>query len=478
MGADASIPAHFRAVVDIVKTKRAHGRRRVKQPNSSGDVDTAEPSKDDGRSSKWSIFHSPLTPTTSFPPSPTPTLFSTPNSPAVISAPASPTPTLCVAASTLRLSDFLIIEHLGKGSSGVVLLAKHRPSGRLVALKTVKKHIERNVWVRGEQEAMRRVREAHLSGVARMLGSFEDGDSFVFVMDYYPGKSLAQELRKCRRFSPERAQFITASLISTLSQVHNARILHRDIKPGNILFTASGSVVLADFGLSVVFEDGEEELVSGDAGTWAFMAPEMFMGASYGFEVDFWAVGVVLYLMLTGKVPFGRRTRSINDLVDCVLQDPLVFSSGIDAVTRDFLEKVLARNPDDRLKTVEGIKAHPYFSNIHWRSFRNEKMLSPSNNHSLLEPDTKYAMLTDIPPLSYAEEGDGDGPEYPDFYYVSPELAHQDTFKGARISDTSAIPAHSKHRGIGRMVPEDSNRASRRKWYKRLFNADGMKSTM
>ncbi|KZT25827.1 kinase-like protein [Neolentinus lepideus HHB14362 ss-1] len=324
---------------------------------------------------------------------------------------------------------------------------------------------------------MRRVREAGVKGVVRMLGSFEDGDTFVFVIEYYPGESLAKELRACKRFSPERAQFITASLVSTLSSLHKARILHRDIKPGNILFTASGAVVLADFGLSVVFEDSEEELTTGDAGTWAFMAPEMFVGEMYGYEVDFWAVGVVLYLMLTGKVPFGRRTRCIKDLVDCIMHDPLLFSTRIDAVTQDLLKKLLARNPDDRLRRVEDIKAHAYFRNINWNTFRNEQYSVRTHDSLLLGRETIYVGQKDIRSIPFTTKPDWDGSEYPDFYYISPELAHEDTFKGASISDDMATPADSKYPSIGRMKTGDSNRRERR-WYQRLFNVAEIQSTL
>ncbi|EPQ51201.1 kinase-like protein [Gloeophyllum trabeum ATCC 11539] len=388
-----------------------------------------------------------------FPPSPTPTLFT----------PSAPSP-------ALSLASFACTARLGKGASGVVFSARHRASGRLVAVKLVKKHMERNVWVRGEQEALRRV--VGVRGAVQMMASFEEREGFCLVMEYCPGGSLARELRRVKRLSPSRAQFITASLISTLSELHALRLIHRDIKPGNVLFSADGAVVLADFGLSVAFDEyDEEEKVSGDAGTWAFMAPEMFVGESYGYEVDFWAVGVLLYLMLFGKVPFGRRARYVEDLVNCIMQDPLYFGhTRVDAKTQDFLQKILNRDSERRLTRVEDIKAHPYFDNIDWNMFHGPTSRSPAiHADSRAQLDSEYVAFDDVPSLPFAVDGTPwDGPEYPDFHYVSPELVPLAKYE-ADSSKAITIPHHhfpTKSESIARHGRADGDRRRRRKWYK------------
>eukprot|EP00727_Mastigamoeba_balamuthi_P005931 m51a1_g1958 putative serine threonine-protein kinase tousled-like 2-like (215) ;mRNA; r:1057416-1060596 len=153
--------------------------------------------------------------------------------------------------------------------------------------------------------------------IVRLFDVFEiDDNNFCTVLEYCPGGDLENYLKQHKTIPEKEARCIITQIVAGLSYLHNLKqpIIHYDLKPGNILFTKSGDVKIADFGLSKIMEEGtaELELTSLGAGTYWYLPPECLFFAPgqvpmISHKVDVWSVGIIFYQMLYGKRPFGNN---------------------------------------------------------------------------------------------------------------------------------------------------------------------------
>ncbi|KAI0827214.1 kinase-like domain-containing protein [Trametes gibbosa] len=216
-----------------------------------------------------------------------------------------PTP----SCPTFKADHFRIIRVLGEGGQGVVLLVELKATGRLYALKVIKKHSLstldlRTVFV--EQDAMKTINNNPF--FTSLKGSFEDEDNFFLLTDYHSNGDLNDRIKEKGRLSSDEARSYAAQIIIGLEKLHHQRIIHRDIKAKNILINAQNEVIISDFGLSRMFGRTMEEQpwrahkTDMTCGTMSYMSPELFFGMGYSYTLDNWAFAVTLYEMLYGKV--------------------------------------------------------------------------------------------------------------------------------------------------------------------------------
>jgi serine/threonine protein kinase len=204
-----------------------------------------------------------------------------------------------------------IIEFIGAGGMGAVYKARQEGLDRVVALKILPEEFGHDV-----KFALRFTREARtLAKLSHpnIVSVFEFGnvdDTHYFLMEFVDGSTL-RDVVKARQLSPEHALAIVPHLCDALQYAHDKGVVHRDIKPENILMAADGSVKIADFGLSrILGNENQQDLLTGThqiMGTPRYMAPEQFEG-SHGVDhrADIYSLGVVFYEMLTGELPIGR----------------------------------------------------------------------------------------------------------------------------------------------------------------------------
>ena len=190
-------------------------------------------------------------------------------------------------------------------------------------------------------------------------------------MDYVSGGDLFELLKTTGQFDEARARLYAAEVCCALEYLHSRKILYRDLKLENVLLDDSGHILLCDFGLAKELRQDAGAGVSAASvletvfcGTKEYMAPEMLGPKSaYGFEVDWWAFGVFLYAMVTGKYPFYART--LPKLETKILNDAVWFPPHMSAACRSLIEGLLAKDPSQRLG-LAGIKAHPFFADLDW----------------------------------------------------------------------------------------------------------------
>ncbi|XP_045112192.1 serine/threonine-protein kinase fused-like [Portunus trituberculatus] len=253
------------------------------------------------------------------------------------------------------MEKYKVLEAIGQGSFGRVFRGKCLLRGQVVALKFIPKRnkVERELKsLRRECEIQRGL--AH-PNIVRMIDSFETENEVVAVSEYVPGQ-LFQLLESNGPLREERVQQIACNLVSAIYYLHSHRILHRDIKPQNILLSSTGEAKLCDFGFSRKMGINTYVLTS-VKGTPLYMAPELIEEKPYDHNADLWSLGCILYELLVGKPPFC--TTSIVQLIKMVRTEPVIWTGGWSKDCSTFLHGLLEKDPSKRL-TWPGLLEHPW----------------------------------------------------------------------------------------------------------------------
>jgi serine/threonine-protein kinase len=273
------------------------------------------------------------------------------------------------------LGSFKLLEVLGKGGQGTVFKAQDTKLDRLVAIKVLAPELQgrRTNLARFKLEAKLASSLDH-PNICTIYGFYEDEGLTYIVMRYVEGRSLRQLTQSGRPLELRSALSITVQITDALVAAHAKGVIHRDIKPGNVLVAETGLVKVLDFGLAKLLEpEGADRPDAEDAdeahltvagipyGTPSSSAPEMALGEPSDHRADIFSTGVVLYQLLTGKYPFlGKTTTEVRDKV--VNQTPrsiaeargadLLISSGL----QEIIDRALAKNPEDRFQTAREMR--------------------------------------------------------------------------------------------------------------------------
>ena len=246
------------------------------------------------------------------------------------------------------LGKYERLDVLGHGASGIVYLAKDTLLGRQIALKEIAAQGEERERVLEEARVLDRLRHPN---IVQVYGVDEIGGKVVLAMEYVRGQNLQEVLRRTPQLPVAEAVSIAAQICAGLAFAHRHRTVHRDVKPANILISQDGTVKLVDFGLAQVLGTNS---FAGGAGTYAYMAPEDFHEEQQSdHQADIWAVGIILYEMLTGRRPFQavkakdpfswKRAIEESPLLPVSAQRPDV-PPALDAI----LDRALARDKQGR----------------------------------------------------------------------------------------------------------------------------------
>src|SRR5688572_1807970 len=256
----------------------------------------------------------------------------------------------------LNFGHYEIIEQIGEGGMGEVYLAKDTRLNRQVALKLLAAHIseDENRASRFRQEAFATSALNHPNIVTIYeIGEWQ-GRDFI-ATEFVDGMTVRSLLGK-KKTSVSEALDLTLQIAGALSAAHGAGIVHRDIKPENIMIRGDGLVKILDFGIAKYMpsENGRRALVETEVGevigTVAYMSPEQARGLEIDQRTDIWSLGVILYEMITGKLPFPGKTKS--DRIAAILEHEPVPLTKIRRKVPPELERImgraLAKNKKDR----------------------------------------------------------------------------------------------------------------------------------
>jgi len=258
------------------------------------------------------------------------------------------------------ISHYRILAKLGEGGMGVVYRAEDTKLKRTVALKFLPPELTRDV-----QAKTRFVHEAQAASALdhpnvctiHEIGEAEDGQLF-FVMACYEGETLKERLVH-GPLPLAKALEITQQVGRGLARAHDHGIVHRDIKPANIFLTTDGQVKILDFGLAKLKDQTRVTRTGSTVGTFAYMSPEQVRGTPVDQRTDVWALGVLLYEMLTGQLPFAGETEPavlyaiLNEEPRPLNVQQIFLPSGLMAV----IHRALAKDPDKRYPSVVPLMA-------------------------------------------------------------------------------------------------------------------------
>ncbi|KAL2921346.1 Phosphoenolpyruvate carboxylase kinase 1 [Bienertia sinuspersici] len=263
-------------------------------------------------------------------------------------------------------TDYELLEEIGRGRFGVVSKIKSRKTGELFAVKSIDKSslsddsIDKQSLI-NEPKALHLLSLSSTSSpspschVTRLHSTYDSPSHLHLILDYFPFPSLYDVVSLHRRVPEPEARPIIFSLLHAILHCHVSGVVHRDIKPDNILFDPNTKKLkLCDFGSCGFINEGPLNEV---VGTPYYVAPEILQGHEYNEKVDVWSVGVVLYVLLAGFLPFyGER---VEEIFDKVLRANLRFPSwvfgGLSSSVKDLLRRMVCKDVSRRFSAQEAL---------------------------------------------------------------------------------------------------------------------------
>uniref|UniRef100_A0A0A9ZC39 protein kinase C n=1 Tax=Lygus hesperus TaxID=30085 RepID=A0A0A9ZC39_LYGHE len=287
------------------------------------------------------------------------------------------------------IADFELIKVIGRGSYAKVLMVELKKTRRIYAMKVIKKALvtddEDIDWVQTEKHVFETA--SNHPFLVGLHSCFQTPSRLFFVIEFVRGGDLMFHMQRQRRLPEEHARFYAAEISLALSFLHNKGIIYRDLKLDNVLLDHEGHIKLTDYGMC---KEGirPDDTTSTFCGTPNYIAPEILRGEDYGFSVDWWALGVLLYEMLAGRSPFDIAGASENPdqntedyLFQVILEKTIRIPRSLSVKAASVLKGFLNKKPEDRLGCCretgfEAITGHPFFKSIDWEMLE-QKQVSP-----------------------------------------------------------------------------------------------------
>uniref|UniRef100_A0A8P4JVN6 non-specific serine/threonine protein kinase n=1 Tax=Dicentrarchus labrax TaxID=13489 RepID=A0A8P4JVN6_DICLA len=285
---------------------------------------------------------------------------------------------------TKTMSDFDYLKLLGKGTFGKVILVKEKATGMYYAMKILRKEVI----------------------IAKLFF----------------------HLSRDRVFTEDRARFYGAEIVSALEYLHSRNVVYRDLKLENLMLDKDGHIKITDFGLC------KEGITDGATmktfcGTPEYLAPEVLEDNDYGRAVDWWGLGVVMYEMMCGRLPFYNQDH--ERLFELILMEEIRFPKNLAPEAKALLAGLLKKDPKQRLgggpDDAKDVMSHKFFTSINWQDVIEKKLIPPFKPQVTSETDTRYfddeftaQTITITPPDKYdsldAEDSD-QRTHFPQFSY-------------------------------------------------------------
>uniref|UniRef100_A0A673H178 non-specific serine/threonine protein kinase n=1 Tax=Sinocyclocheilus rhinocerous TaxID=307959 RepID=A0A673H178_9TELE len=291
---------------------------------------------------------------------------------------------LSKSSSRVTMNDFDYLKLLGKGTFGKVILVREKASGVYYAMKILRKEV-----IIAKDEVAHTVTESRVLQNTRhpflttLKYAFQTPDRLCFVMEYANGGELFFHLSRERVFSEDRARFYGAEIVSALDYLHSQNVVYRDLK---------------------VLEDND-----------------------YGRAVDWWGLGVVMYEMMCGRLPFYNQDH--ERLFELIVMEEIRFPKNLSPEAKALLTGLLRKDPKQRLgggaDDAREVMAHKFFSGIHWEDVLQKKLVPPFKPQVTSETDTRYfddeftAQSITVTPPDNRQDVEDAGPvaHFPQFSY-------------------------------------------------------------
>ncbi|XP_023041556.1 serine/threonine-protein kinase 32C isoform X1 [Piliocolobus tephrosceles] len=286
----------------------------------------------------------------------------------------------------VNFDHFQILRAIGKGSFGKpcapqVCIVQKRDTEKMYAMKYMNKQqcIERDE-VRNVFRELEILQEIEHVFLVNLWYSFQDEEDMFMVVDLLLGGDLRYHLQQNVQFSEDTVRLYICEMALALDYLRGQHIIHRDVKPDNILLDERGHAHLTDFNIATIIKDGERATAL--AGTKPYMAPEIFHsfvngGTGYSFEVDWWSVGVMAYELLRGWRPYDiHSSNAVESLVQLFSTVSVQYVPTWSKEMVALLRKLLTVNPEHRFSSLQDMQAAPALAGVLWGHL-SEKRVEP-----------------------------------------------------------------------------------------------------
>src|SRR5215470_9819289 len=261
-----------------------------------------------------------------------------------------------------RLGHYDIVAELGRGGMGVVYKGHETSLNRYVAIKVLAESLAHDASVKErflrEARSMAALNDPHIIQIY-FIG--EDAGQTYFVMEFVDGESLGSVLKRETKLKPEQAAKIIHQTAMGLATAHDKGVIHRDIKPGNLMLSSRGAVKIADFGIALSTQDFSKKLTStGEfVGTPGYLSPEVCLGKPVDQRSDIFSLGIVLFECLAGRMPFTDESPLglMLEVVKAEIPDVCSLNAEGDQELSRILQKMIAKDPTERYQSCQELVA-------------------------------------------------------------------------------------------------------------------------
>lgn len=256
---------------------------------------------------------------------------------------------------------YTLVEQIGEGAFGVVYKAIKKDTGETYAIKSIDKSTLSQDELTSLNLEIDIVSQVDHPNIVRAFEFYDEPKQLNVVMEVMGGGELFERIVEKDHYSEQEAALTIRPVIDAIKYCHEMNVVHRDLKPENMLYSSfdmDGIVKITDFGLARFYDD---DVMTTACGTPSYVAPEILEGRGYGIEVDYWSIGVILYTMLCGFLPFNEDTNAA--LFDKIKTGDYSFTSpdwdNISDMAKDLVRRCLKVNPKERITAGEMLR-HPW----------------------------------------------------------------------------------------------------------------------
>ena len=264
-----------------------------------------------------------------------------------------------------KIDNYKILDVIGRGGMGVVYKATDMNLQKTVALKMI------DPFYAGNESFLKRFRTEAIAlaklenkNIVSVYALRETDNGLFMVMEYVDAKTVSEWLKEKGVLSIEETIKIVRQLLNAINHAHKVGVIHRDIKPNNILLCEDGTVKVMDFGLAkLIQEHGEQSTVTQTAGTLYYMSPEQIKGLKIDNRTDIYSIGMTIYEMLTGRTPFEKGAGEYNiqkQIIEGKIEPPDKYNPGIPKSLVKFIMKAIDKNPEKRFQNINEMLSELY----------------------------------------------------------------------------------------------------------------------